>query len=336
MITIETWLPLLLLPLPILIYRMTRSLSDGRSALAAPEHLAIGSLAGERNTHSKALWQWVYLLLLWTLLIIACCRPVWVGEPLKISDDARNVLLAVDISESMLDRDIPFQDRYVRRIELVKYRLGEFIARRESDRLGLILFADNAYLQAPLTFDNLAVGQFLQDSRVGFAGRNTAIGDAIGLGVKRLIERPEKSRILILLTDGANTAGNVDPDEASKIAAEQGIKIYTIGIYQQQGFLGIANQAAAMLKRVAERTGGEHFIASNDQELESIYRILDDLEPVTQDARYYTPTQAYFHYPLGAFFLLLLVGATRQIIAVSYKEPIKIGTNRNPMGTKAR
>ena len=310
MLTFETWLPLLLAPLPFVVYRLTRSLDDNNAAIRAPDYLVADALSQDgRSNNIRSLWRWVYFLVLWILLLLACCRPVWVGEPVKINDEARNLLMAVDISESMLDRDIPFQDRYVRRIELVKLRLGEFIERRVSDRLGLILFADNAYLQAPLTFDNRAVNQFLQDSRVGFAGRNTAIGDAIGLGVKRLIERPEESRILVLLTDGANTAGNVDPDEASRIAAEQGVKIYTIGIYRQQGFMSMNNQGAAMLKRIAERTGGNHFIASNDQELELVYEALDKLEPVQQDARYFTPKQSYFHYPLSLFFIVLSAGA---------------------------
>ena len=204
MLSLETWWPLLLLPAPLLVYALSRSLNDSDTAIVAPRNQSIQQLA--RTGHgrpSRVWWRWLYLSLMWVLLLIACCRPVWLGQPVKVSDEARNLLLAVDMSESMLDRDIPFQDRYVRRIELVKLRLGEFIERRSSDRLGLILFADNAYLQAPLTFDNLTVKRFLEEARVGFAGRNTAIGDAIGLGIKRLVERPEASRILVLLTDGA-------------------------------------------------------------------------------------------------------------------------------------
>lgn len=313
MITFETWLPLLLLPLPYLVNRLSRDLNDSQLALKVPFIDTVKALERQsEDLSASGLVKKLFLAILWLLLLVSCCRPVWVGEPIPVQEEARNVLLAVDISESMQDRDIVFNNRYERRIDIVKYRLGEFIERRSQDRLGLILFADAAYLQSPLTFDNTTVNQYLQEARVGFAGRNTAIGDAIALGVKRLVERDNESRILILLTDGANTAGKIEPLEASRVAAEQGIKIYTIGIYQES--ILFSSQAANTLKEIAAITDGQHFIASNDQQLERIYRQLDSLEPTSQDERMFTPTIAYFHIPLSLFFVLSLAAFCYQVI----------------------
>lgn len=330
----ETWLPLLLLPLPFLVYRFSKSLHDSEQALRVPFINAIESITTEHSTtQTQSILSWVFLLVLWLLLLISCCRPVWLGDAIPVQQDARNILLAVDISESMLDRDIALNNRYVSRIDLVKYRLGEFIQRRQQDRLGLVLFADNAYLQSPLTFDVNTVNQFLQEARVGFAGRNTAIGDAIGLGVKRLVERNEASRILILLTDGANTAGSVDPLEASEVAAEQGIKIYTIGIYQPNA--GFTRTASRSLTRIAKMTGGQYFIASNDQELERVYRELDKLEPVEQDDRLFQPKIDYFHLPLTAFVTLSMIGLLLRYAENQYLPEPKglIGSNTQTSDT---
>lgn len=304
-IQLETWLPLLLLPLPVFIYRLSPRLNNSSAALRVPFYQRVESLQGTVNKDGIGSWLNLAILsLLWVLLLIACCRPVSLGEPQPVAEDARDILLAVDISGSMDDQDIVYQNRYVRRIDLVKYRLGEFIERRQGDRLGLILFADNAYLQVPLTFDIDTVNQLLQEARLGFAGRDTAIGDAIGLGVKRLIERPTDSRLLILLTDGENTAGKVAPLEAAKIASEHDIVVHTIGIYSAFSRAAFASSGARTLIDIAELTGGQHFFAGDDKELESVYQALDELEPIAQEERIFRPKKSYFHYPLGLFFII--------------------------------
>jgi len=151
------------------------------------------------------------------------------------------------------------------------------------------------------------VKQFLNDTRLGFAGRDTAIGEAIGLGVKRLIDRPTESRILILLTDGENTAGNIEPLEAAQVASEQKIKIHTIGIYSDFSRTSFANNGAQTLIAIAQQTGGKHFFAGDADQLANVYKELDILEPVTQDDRLFRPKKSYYHYPLTAFFFLLLL-----------------------------
>ena len=304
---LETYWPLLLLPAPILVYWLTPRLNNTSAALRVPFFTHVEALEQSKPKGSQIPWlRIVFYALLWILLLFACCRPVSLGEPVPIAEDARDILLAVDISGSMDDQDIVFQNRYVRRIDLVKHRLGEFIERRQGDRLGLILFADNAYLQVPLTFDINTVKKFLHDAKLGFAGRDTAIGDAIGLGVKRLIERPGDSRLLVLLTDGENTAGNVSPIEAAKVAGEHNIKIHTIGIYSAFSRAAFASTGAKTLIDVAELTGGQHFFAGDDQQLESVYRALDELEPLSQEDRIFRPKKSYYHIPLAIFLLLLL------------------------------
>ena len=163
---------------------------------------------------------------LWRLL-----RPQWVGEPIALRISGRDLMLAVDLSGSMKRRDMQVGRDWVTRLAVVKRVAGEFIARRDGDRIGLILFGTRAYLQAPLTFDRPTVRTLLSEEAViGLAGEQTAIGDAIGLGVKRLRERPAENRVLVLLTDGANTAGEVNPMDAARFAAKLGLKIYTIGV----------------------------------------------------------------------------------------------------------
>jgi len=228
---------------------------------------------------------------LWLLLLLAAARPEWVGEPLPIATSGRDLMLAVDVSGSMDYTDMQWQGQEVSRLDLVKGLVGEFISGRQGDRLGLILFGSNAYLQAPLTFDRQTVRTWLDEALIGIAGKNTAIGDAIGLAVKRLRERPAQSRVLVLVTDGANTAGQIEPLTAARLAAEEGVKIYTIGIGADPKASGIAGLLGMnpgldldepQLTEIAGITGGRYFRARDAGELAEISQALDQLEPVAQ------------------------------------------------------
>jgi Ca-activated chloride channel family protein len=205
----------------------------------------------------------------------------------------------------------------VDRLTATKAVAGEFIERRVGDRLGLILFGDTAYLQAPLTFDRKTVRTLLDESVIGLAGDKTAIGDAIGLGVKRLRDNPEGQRILILLSDGANTAGTVAPLQAAGLAAQAGLKVYTIGIGADEmvirDLLGSRKVNPSQdldeptMRGIAEQTGGRYFRARDVKELEQIYRMLDELEPIERDKRYYRPRTELYPWPLGAALALSFV-----------------------------
>jgi Ca-activated chloride channel family protein len=197
--------------------------------------------------------------------------------------------------------------------------VSNFIARRQGDRVGLILFGTHAYLQAPLTFDLASVERLLQEAPIGIAGGKTGIGDAIGLAVKRLRERPEGERVLVLLTDGANNVGEVTPEKAAELAAVERIRIHTIGFGAEAMRMpslfgvfssGIVNPSAEIdestLQAVADVTGGRYFRAQSTEQLLEIYDLIDTMEPIEQDAETYRPIASLYHWPLGAAWLLAL------------------------------
>ncbi len=255
--------------------------------------------------------RWLLLLasLAWIFLVLAATQPQWLGERVEIPTSGRDLMMAVDLSGSMQMEDFKINGKMVDRLTATKYVAREFIKRREGDRLGLILFGTQAYLQTPLTFDLVTVETFLLESAIGLAGRETAIGDAIGLAIKRLQDKSQDSRVLILLTDGANTAGEVQPLKAAELAADIGLKIYTIGIgadeMLRRSFFGTrrVNPSADLdeetLTAIAEKTGGKYFRARNTKELEEIYKLLDKMEPVEQESKSFRPVTALYYWPLG-------------------------------------
>lgn len=266
------------------------------------------NLGSDDNLGRKSRWWWH--LPLWLLLISALARPEWVGEPITLPVQGRDITLAIDISGSMKEPDMVINRQRVTRLDAVKVVAGEFINKREGDRIGLILFGENAYVQAPLTFDRKTVITLLNESFIGLAGQYTAIGDAIGLALKKMVEDKQKERVLILLTDGENTAGAVTPLEAAALAKEQGMKVYTIGIgANQRGLFFNASSGfdEQTLKSIADSTGGQYFKASNTQQLNEIYNVIDKLEPKGEDQQSFRPTTPLFHYPLAGFLALLML-----------------------------
>ncbi|TNF34873.1 MAG: VWA domain-containing protein, partial [Gammaproteobacteria bacterium] len=239
----------------------------------------------------------------------------------------RDLMLAVDLSESMLEQDFEWNGQVINRLQAVKQVAGEFIQHREGDRIGLILFGEEAYLQTPLTFDLKTVSTLLNEAAIGLAGKRTAIGDAIGLGIKRLRDQDKNSRVLILMTDGRNTAGEVEPLKAAELAAEQGLKIYTIGIgaefIQRQSFFRNFSQRnneidEKMLNQIADKTDGKYFRARDTDELEKIYKLLNEMEPVEVETRSFRPVTSLFYWPLsiaiiiaGLIALLRITGLVR-------------------------
>ena len=231
-------------------------------------------------------------------------------------------MLAVDLSGSMKEKDMEIEGRAVTRLEVVKYVLRPFIERRKGDRLGLILFGDQAYLQTPLTFDRQTLGQMLEESELGLAGQRTAIGNAIGLAVKRMKDLPDTQKVLILLTDGQNTAGEVSPEDAGILAKETGLRIHTIGVGADEvwvrTFLGTqkinpsSELDEVLLQSLAIDTGGSYFRARSTEELENIYSIIDVIEPVEIEKEVFRPRQALYVWPLG--FAVLAIGSWFMIL----------------------
>jgi Ca-activated chloride channel family protein len=251
----------------------------------------------------------------WILLVGASSRPEWLGEPIALPVSGRDLMLAVDLSESMRQTDFEIQGQRVDRLTASKWVAHDFIERRNSDRIGLVLFGEQAYLQTPLTFDRNTVLTLLNESQIGLAGQATAIGDAIGLAIKHLRSNKEGNRVLILMTDGANTAGEVDPLQAAELAAGEGLTVYTIGIGADEmlvrGFFGSrrvnpsADLDEKMLRAIAEQTGGQYFRARDTAELENIYALLDELEPVERDPVLFRPVTALFHWPLAGVLCVI-------------------------------
>jgi Ca-activated chloride channel family protein len=243
-------------------------------------------------------------------------------------------MIAVDLSGSMKIDDMQVNGRQVDRLKMIKFVLSDFIKRRVGDRLGLILFADTAYLQAPLTYDRETVDQLLNESLIGLVGEQTAIGDAIGLAIKRFETRKESNKVLILLTDGQNTAGNITPEQANELAINNGVTVYTIGVGADkmlvQSFFGnrqvnpSQDLDEGMLTDIAMSTGGRYFRARDAKSLKQIYATLDELEPIARESKQMRPLQALYFYPLSfALFMTILMGLFPLIKQFALKEATK-------------
>lgn len=303
----------LALPLPLLCYLLCAPLPATEAPLWVPFSRELA--AGARQARARSPWRQPGLLLAllaWALLVAAAARPRWLGEEQLLPATGRDLLLAVDLSRSMLERDmeLPGQGR-VDRLRAIKQLAGDFLERREGDRIGLALFGERTYLQAPLTFDRGTVRTLLEETEVGLLGNKTAIGDAIGLAIKRLRDRPG-DRVLVLLTDGANTAGEVDPLTAARYAAAAELRIYTVGIGSERRSLldlfGRRRAAAELdeetLREVARLTGGHYFRARDARELEQIYRHIDELEPTASESQSFRPYEELYCWPLAPALLL--------------------------------
>jgi len=309
------WL-LLALPLPLLAARLLPAVTEQTGArLRLPFYAALDGRLGRAAPQKQRVRLWLAALA-WVLLVLACARPQVVGEPVALPVQGRDLMLAVDISGSMQAEDMLIGDRVTDRLTAVKVVGSDFIQRREGDRIGLILFGKQAYLQTPLTFDRTTVETLLKEAAVGLAGKETAIGDAIGLAVKRLREQPEDHRVLILMTDGSNTAGSVDPMKATQLAAESGVRIYTIGVGgQRQGlFGGGAELDEPTLMAIADATGGRYFRARDVRGLAAIYALLDQLEPVDAGEKSFRPRDELYSWPLAAAWLLTLMLALGKLL----------------------
>ncbi|AUB80086.1 vWA domain-containing protein [Candidatus Thiodictyon syntrophicum] len=313
MITLAWPWVLAALPLPLLAYLMPAASPAGGAALRLPFYADLPGLAAAAAGRRSA-WRIGAAVLAWVLLVTAAARPEWVGAPVNLPVAGRDLMLAVDISGSMEQPDYEMDNRMVSRLAVVKAVAARFVERRTQDRLGLILFGSNAYVQTPLTFDGHTVAAMLRDSVVGLAGRETAIGDAIGLAVKRLREQPDDNRVLILLTDGASNAGQLEPQAAAQLAREAGVRIYTIAIGGGEVGLRTAlgmrllrqggDYDPESLKQIAQVTGGRFFSATGREELEAIYEELDRLEPSRRDERTYRPRESLFVWPAAAALVL--------------------------------
>jgi Mg-chelatase subunit ChlD len=301
------WL-LLLLPLPWLAYRFLPAYNEARSAVRVPFFAAMSRAVGEAPGivgNRRNLWQLLLNVMVWALILLAAARPVFVEKPIERQQPVRDLMLAIDLSQSMETEDFTnASGEKINRLAAVKQVVQGFIDKRKDDRLGLIVFGSGAYPQAPLTLDHASLSLLLADTGIGMAGPNTAIGDAIGLSLKLLDQAHEQEKVLILLTDGNDTSSAITPDHAAEMAANKGVIIHTIGIGDPSAS-GEAKVNLSALEQIAKTTGGQFFRAEDRNALDQVYSTLDRLTPHQVKTLSHQPQRELFYWPLGAAIALL-------------------------------
>lgn len=255
----------------------------------------------------RRMMQMVVAIVVWVLMVTAIARPQWVGDPITREVSARDLILAVDISGSMDQSDFRTTDgKTLTRLDGVKRVIGDFIKRRKGDRVALILFGTKAYVQVPFTQDLQTAQELLDQTKVGMAGQQTAIGDTIGLAIKTFETSKARQKLLILLTDGNDTASRVPPEHAADIAAQKRVVVYTIGVGDPAAS-GENRVDLSTLQTVATVTHGQFFRAEDGAELEKIYANIDRLAPAKVETQSWRPKLPLFHWPLGAAVMLSLL-----------------------------
>ena len=291
-------------------------------ALSVPFVADFADISAQSKAKNSALTRagltrgfWVCFLI-YSLLVLAAMRPVQMGEPVRINQEGRDILMVTDISTSMLEEDFSTKTFRLSRLNAVKAVVSEFVKKRQDDRIGLILFGTQAYLQAPLTYDRQSVLEILNSVDAGMAGNSTAIGDALGLALKSLKDKGGElnRKVIILLTDGENNDGRLSLPEATAMAAEEGVKIYTIGVGGGRqslinAFFGGGNTSLdeKSLKRLAAETEGRYFRADDLKGLVNVYKAIDLLEPESSDENFVYPRQELYYLPLLLAVLLVSV-----------------------------
>ncbi len=299
---------LILLPLPFIV-RIILPATNAKAAVYVPN-----VPSNIQNSQPKSKATQILTWLIWLLLVLAASRPVHYGEPVVIPTEHRDLMLVVDLSYSMSQEDMQDGSGYIDRLTAVKNVLTDFAKQRQGDRLGLVVYADHAYLQSPLTLDTHSIIEQVNQMVLKLIGTQTAIGDGIGIATKVFIESDAPQRVMILLSDGSNNAGVLDPMEAAKIAQQNNATIYTVGVgagemVVQDFFMSRKVNTAhdldeKLLQEIADLTGGQYFRARNQQDLDNIYNSINELEPINLATQAWRPQTEWFPLPLAIAFVL--------------------------------
>ena len=301
-----------LLPLPLLVWWRLPPFRARQASVQVPFFERLASATGQTPQRGAVVLQrratqMIAAIIVWLLIVAALARPQWVSDPLTHEISARDLILAVDISGSMDQTDFRNADgQTLTRLDGVKRIVGDFIARRHGDRIALILFGTRAYVQVPFTQDLATAELLLEQTQVGMAGQQTAIGDAIGLAIKTFETSTARQKLLILLTDGNDTASRVPPEHAADIARQNGVVVYTIGVGDPAAS-GENRVDLGALQTVASITGGQFFRAEDGAQLQAIYADIDRLAPAKLQTLSWRPKLPLFQWPLGAAVLLSLL-----------------------------
>ena len=313
-----------LLLLPLVVYFMfpaiKKTYGDALKVPFLADIKQIQSVSGKGISFKPAVFSAIKIFLLalvWVLMVLALCRPQWVGKPIPVKNEGREILLVVDISNSMSEEDFQYKNKMYSRLTAVKNVIDNFIDKRTSDRIGLVLFGTQAYLQAPLTYDKQSVKEILWNADAGMAGNSTSIGDAVGVALKNLAEsegKPE-NKVIILLTDGENNDGSLSLPQAIALAKEEGVKIYTIGAgSDSENFFGglfsipvNTGLDEESLQALAEETKGNYFRAKDVNSLFQIYNEIDKLEPMTTEGRYVQEVKELYPYAAAMALILFMI-----------------------------
>lgn len=301
---------LLVLPAPLLVWWLLPSHRETSASIRLPFFNQVASAAGIEPTEGsvvpKRTWpQTVVDTLAWCLIVLALARPQYVEPPIERTEPQRDILLALDLSQSMDTRDFAASDGTVKaRVDAVRTVVSDFVSKRPGDRLGLIAFGDAPYPLAPFTMDHGLVKTLVEGLLPGIAGPRTALGDSLGLAIRMFDKTNVPQKVLILLTDGNDTASKMPPLKAAEVAKSKGIVIHAIGIGDPAA-TGEDKLDSASLQKIATDTGGRYFFGGDQGQLQDIYNELDRITPQDQKQLSWRPRIELYHWPLGAAVVLL-------------------------------
>ena len=307
----------LFLLLPVLIYYLLPAKKNTFSgvALKVPFFNQLKQYELSTPPAQKAKSARFFFVLAWICFVVSSARPVWYPNTSALPLQTRNIVLSLDVSESMSEVDFQLNNKQVDRLTAVKYVVNEFLKERENDNISLVLFGDEALTYAPLSYDKKTLQSLVDEIGFSIAGNMTALGDGLALAVQNALKVPAETRTIILLSDGYATAGDISVQEAIHLAQKHKIKVYTIGIGSPnsvQSFFGMpitvsSNLDEKTLQYIADATSGQYFLAQTTDHLKDIYKIIDTLEQDDSTAQSIRPRKELFFIPLlfGLIFMFI-------------------------------
>lgn len=303
------WL-LVLLPLPILAWWLIPAWRETSSSIRLPFFTEVANAAGVEPSEGSVIprrsWpQWLVESFAWSLIVLALARPQFVEPPVEKQEPQRDILLALDLSQSMETKDFRAPDGTTEpRVNAVRSVVSDFVSKRTGDRIGLIAFGDAPYPLAPFTMDHALVRSMIDGLLPGIAGPRTSLGDTLGLAIRMFEKTSVPEKVLIVLTDGNDTASRMPPLKAAEVAKNKQIVIHTIGIGDPAA-TGEDKLDITVLQKIASTTGGRYFFGGNSEELSAIYGVLDQITPEDQKELSWRPRIELFHWPLASAIVLL-------------------------------